>query len=56
MNYDEAWEWIDSHYTNDGTIEAEDVVEMAADGFEVDLSEGEAAEALADWLNDIRAN
>lgn len=54
MDYSAAWDWIDAHYTNDGTLEAEDVVEMAQDGYEVDLSDGEPAEALADWLSGIR--
>lgn len=54
MRYGEAWAWIDAHYTNDGELDADDVAEMAADGFDVDLTEGEAAEALSDWIAGIR--
>ncbi len=51
--YAEAWDWIDAHYINEG-VEAEDVEDMAWDGFEVDLTAGPAWEALRDWLNGVR--
>lgn len=54
MTYAETQDWLDAHWDNDGTWDADDIGYESWMHWEVDLTGTAAAEALSDWLADVR--